>query len=225
MIVEQSQRLLEQIRVASDHDYAQRQLDEVKKTRMALQALENQLTDLERRYWALSPRLNEVERTDIQQRIAQIRSALASQNEALVKDRRTAIRAMNSAEQQLSERVKWVIALWPPKAQDAYLPYKTLFTILSKFNDLAPALVPMHEGIDELERRARRFPESADDVEDFFQRVQDLETILNNVEGLNEDIRSFLVIAMSGRATFAHLTDDILAWCRHHADQFIVSLK
>lgn len=225
MIVEQSQQLLEQIKMASDHDYAQRQVDEVKKTRTALQALENQLTDFERRYWALSPRLNEVERTDIQQRIAQIRSALASQNEALVKDRRAAIRAMNSAEQQLSQRAKRLNEIWSPMAQNAYLPYQTLFAILSKFNDLEPTLAPIREGLVELERRARRFPESADDVEDFFQRVQQMETILNNVEGLNEDIRSFLIRATLGTATLAHLTDDALAWCRQHADQFIVSLK
>jgi cell fate (sporulation/competence/biofilm development) regulator YlbF (YheA/YmcA/DUF963 family) len=225
MIVEQSQRLLEQIRVASDHEYAQRQVDELKKTRTALQTLENQLADFERRYRALSPYLNEVEQTEMQQRIAQIKSALASQSEALVKDRRAAILAMGRAEQQLNERAKWLIEIWSPMAQDAYLPYRTLFTILSKFNDLMPTLAPMREGLVELERRASRFPESADDVEDFFRRVQQMETILNNIEGLNEEIRSFLVLATSGAATLAHLTDDALAWCRQHADQFIILLK
>jgi cell fate (sporulation/competence/biofilm development) regulator YlbF (YheA/YmcA/DUF963 family) len=225
MIVEQSQRLLEQIRVASDHEYAQRQVDELKRTRTSLQALENQLADFERRYRALSPYLNEVEQTEMQQRIAQIKSALASQSEALVKDRRAAILAMGRAEQQLNERAKWLIEIWSPMAQDAYLPYRTLFTILSKFNDLMPTLAPMREGLVELERRASRFPESADDVEDFFRRVQQMETILNNIEGLNEDIRSFLVLATSGAATLAHLTDDALAWCRQHADQFIILLK
>lgn len=225
MIVEQSQRLLEQIRGASDHEYAQRQADEVKKTRAALQALEEQLTDFETHYWALNPYLAEVDQTDIRQRIVQIRGALASQSEALVKDRRTAIRAMNSAEQQISERDKGLIALWQPKAQELYLPFKTLFTILSKFADFVPTLVSMREGLDELERRARRFPESADDVEDFFRRVQDLETILNHIEGLNEEVRSFLILATSGRATLAHLTDDTLTWCRQHKDQFIILLK
>lgn len=225
MIVEQSQRLLEQIKVASDHEYAQRQVDEVKRTRTALQALENQLADFERRYRALSPYLNEVEQTEMQQRIAQIKSALEAQRDALIKDRRAAIRAMNAAEQQLSERVRWLVDLWSPMAQNAYLPYRTLFTILSKFHDLVPTLAPMREGLVELERRASRFPESANEVEDFFQRVQQMETILNNIEGLNEDIRSFLVLATSGTATLAHLTDDALAWCRQHADQFIVLLK
>ena len=225
MIVEQSQRLLEQIRVASDHEYAQRQVDELKRTRTALQSLENQLADFERRYRALSPYLNEVGQTEMQQRIVQIKSALASQSEALVKDRRAAILAMGRAEQQLNERVKWLIETWSPMAQDAYLPYRTLFTILSKFNDLTPTLAPMREGLVELERRASRFPESADDVEDFFRRVQQMETILNNIEGLDEDIRSFLVLATSGAATLAHLTDDALAWCRQHADQFIILLK
>jgi len=225
MIVEQSQRLLEQIRVASDHEYAQRQVDELKRTRTALQALENQLADFERRYRALSPYLNEVEQTEMQQRIAQIKSALASQSEALVKDRRAAVLAMGRAEQQLNERAKSLIEIWSPMAQDAYLPYRTLFTILSKFNDLMPTLAPMREGLVELEPRASRFPESADDVEDFFRRVQQMETILNNIEGLNEDIRLFLVLATSGAATLAHLTDDALAWCRQHADQFIIILK
>jgi len=225
MIVEQSQRLLEQIRVASDHDYAQRQVDEVKRTRAALQALENQLADFERRYWAISPYLNEVKQTEMQQRIAQVKSALESQRDALIKDRRAAIRAMNSAEQQLNERAKWLIEIWSPMAQDAYLPYRTLLTILSKFNDLMPILMPMREGLVELERRANRFPESVDEVTDFLQRVQQMETILNNIEGLNEDIRSFLVLATSGTATLANVTDDVLAWCRQHANQFIVLLK
>lgn len=225
MIVEQSQRLLEQIKVANDHEYAQRQVDELKRTRAALQSLENQLADFERRYWALSPYLDEVEQTDIRQRVAQIRSALTSQSEALIKDRRASILAMGRAEQQLNEQAKRLIEIWLPMAQDAYLPYRTLFTILSKFNDLMPTLAPMREGLDELERRANRFPSSVDEVTDFLQRVQQMETILNNIEGLNEDIRSFLVLATSGTATLANVTDEVLAWCRQHATQFIVLLK
>ena len=195
MIVEQSQRLLEQIRVASDHEYAQQQSDQIKKTRIALQALENQLAEFERHYGALSPYLDEAEQSEMWQRIAQIKGALEAQRDALIKDRRAAIRAMNAAEQQLSERVRWLVELWSPMAQNAYLPYRTLFTILSKFHDLVPTLAPMREGLVELERRASRFPESANEVEDFFQRVQQMETILNNIEGLNEEIRSFLVLS------------------------------
>jgi hypothetical protein len=69
-----------------------------------------------------------------------------------------------------------------------------------------------------IQERLRRFinevPVHPEQLVTFEQNVQGLTQLLNSIEGLSPDVKTFLQKIMNGQATIVDLTDEVLAWCR-----------
>jgi DNA repair ATPase RecN len=59
-----------------------------------------------------------------------------------------------------------------------------------------------------------RVPTTPANLTEFDQSLQALKHHLSNVSGLSESVRQFLQKTLSGQATLADMTDEVLDWCR-----------
>ena len=75
-----------------------------------------------------------------------------------------------------------------------------------------------------LEDYKEKAPVSARQLQEFDQCLEQFTSLLGGIEGLSEAVKTFLLRTVSGKATLADVTDEVLQWCRlgDHAQAFSI---
>jgi hypothetical protein len=123
-------------------------------------------------------------------------------------------KALSAVKKQFQDIIKEIKLGWQQYVNDQIQePFELLDLVWS-----LPEVVTLADLYTSIQERLRRsvneVPMHPEQLKTFEQNVHNLIQLLNSIEGLSPDVKTFLRKIMSGQATLVDLTDEVLAWCR-----------
>jgi|SRR5579859_584179 len=123
-------------------------------------------------------------------------------------------KALAAVKKLLQDTIKELKKEWQYYVNEQTQELFDLYSLVKHLPEVQ-AIADLYTSIQE---RLRRFknevPMHPEQLVTFEQNVQGFTQLLNSIEGLNPEVKTFLQKIMSGQATLVDLTDEVLAWCR-----------
>ncbi|NTV64832.1 MAG: hypothetical protein HGA65_15075 [Oscillochloris sp.] len=113
---------------------------------------------------------------------------------------------------------------WQPYAQAQLAPYEELRRLVTYLPEVAASEHEIQQLVAQIRAQVSRPPQSAAQLEQFDGRLADLGRRLERVARLPDEVRSFLMKVVEGRATLADLTPPVRSWVEQggRADSFSI---
>lgn len=123
-------------------------------------------------------------------------------------------KALSAVKKQVQDAIKKLKLQWQSYVNEQIQEPFELLNLVRHLPEVA-AIADLYTSIQErLQRFLNEVPMHPEQLMTFEQNVQGLTHLLNSIEGLNPDVKTFLQKIMSDQATLVDLTDEVLAWCR-----------
>lgn len=106
---------------------------------------------------------------------------------------------------------------WRSYASAKVRPQTDLLRLVQQLPEMRAQAAKVSRLIERLRRFVDGSPTNTSDLEQFDSALSELTAASSELQGLAPDVRSFLDLVLTGRATVADLTDEVLAWCRQGA--------
>ncbi len=123
-------------------------------------------------------------------------------------------KALSAIKKLFQDVIKAIKTQWQHYVEEQIREPFELLDLVKNLPEVA-TLADLYASIQE---RLRRFinevPMHPEQLATFEQNVQRLTQLLNSIEGLSPDVKTFLQKIMDGQANIVDLTDEVLAWCR-----------
>lgn len=102
---------------------------------------------------------------------------------------------------------------WTDYAYQQVEPLTELVQIAERLPKMAPYTNSIHNELAILRKYADQMPAKPETVEQFHAHLNQLKALVNDLDGLPGDVRTFVEKLMKGEATFADVTSDVFDWC------------
>lgn len=219
-LVQETRQLIQEIDV---RESAKSMAESVQETLAALAVLKEKMTQLTTQLQLLRTRLPIIEvqtalgyckygSTQMQRSAEQFRIQPRQKNElqAVQKQIEKALDSLQKAWQNyVSERTRepfelYMLVCYLPEVTARQTAYDELKSKLALAKDTVPA--------------------SWQQLEVFDRTIEQFTQMLGEIQGLNEAVKRFLLKTLSGTASLADVTDEVLEWCRQgqHAQTFAI---
>ena len=123
-------------------------------------------------------------------------------------------KALSSVKKQVQDGMKKIKTQWQSYVNEQIQEPFELLKLVRYLPEVA-AIADLYKSIQErLQRFVNEVPMHPEQLATLEQNVQGLRQLLDSIEGLSPDVKTFLQKIMHGQATIVDLTDEVLAWCR-----------
>jgi DNA repair ATPase RecN len=220
MIVRLSQEVCQQLQTIDDIETLKNNEESIKATLKALTKVKESVATLVTLLTLLRERLPA---QDVYGLDYLVRELKASRERFDTEPRQT--KALSSILESIQKLVREVKSQWQTYAKErVHEPLELL-----KLVENLPEVKAQREAYDELKTRLGRYtrepPLTVDQLTDFDRSISILVQSLNNIDGLNSEVKIFLQKTLNGEATLADLTDEVLQWCRQRGHARIFAVK
>jgi hypothetical protein len=131
---------------------------------------------------------------------------------------------LNEAGRKAQAALKDLGDRWQLYAQGQLAPYLELLRLVTYLPEVAASEHEIQQLVAQIRAQVARPPQSAAQLEQFDGRLADLGRRLESVARLPDEVRSFLMKVVEGRATLADLTPLVRSWVEEggRADSFSI---
>lgn len=119
---------------------------------------------------------------------------------------------LNEAGRKVQAAIKDLGDRWQLYAQGQLAPYLELLSLVTYLPEVAASEHEVQQLVAQIRGQVSRPPQSAAQLDQFDERLADLGRRLDSVARLPDEVRSFLMKVVEGRATLADLTPPVRSW-------------
>lgn len=213
MIVALAESVCQQIREIDALQRFKLVAADIQNTREALQSLKEQVTRLRTLLQLIQTRLAESELRLIQTGLEDCSSRLL-RSAAQFEDQQRQSQELQSIQKRIEELYSILQQAWKRYARERVSKPIELHTLVYYLPEVVAQQDQYSTLRQKLEAYKEKAPTSARQLQEFDQSLEQFISLLNGIEGLSEAVKTFLLRTVSGTATLADVTDEVLEWCR-----------
>ena len=224
MIVALAERMQQQVVRLEQLEVAHTEAERINATNRALQQVTPKVAQVVSCLELVQARLATDDQQAIDAHLREISRRLSESRASFATLRQQTI-ALNKIEAAIDAELSTILAAWTRASERTAGPLVEVLAPLEHLPELQAKKVELQQLKHALRDRTSRLPANQADLDQFDTDVQHLRDSLTSVEGLSEEVVSFLRKVIAGTATLADLTDLVISWCRRgeHARVFKVS--
>lgn len=196
---------------------------DIHNTREALQSLKEQVLRLRTLLGLIQRRLIESELRIIQMGLEDCSSRLL-RSATQFEDQQRQGQELQSIQRWIEEQYSILQQAWKRYARERVSKPIELHTLVYYLPEVVAQQDRYSTLRQKLEDYKEKAPTSARQLQEFDQSLEQFTSLLSGIEGLSEAVKTFLLRTVSGTATLADVTDEVLQWCRQgkHAQAFSI---
>lgn len=196
---------------------------DIQKTREALESLKEQMIRLRTLLQLIQTRLIESELRLIQTGLEDCSSRLLRSAEQFENQQRQG-QELQSIQKRIEEQYSILQQAWKRYARERVSKPIELHTLVYYLPEVVAQQARYSALRQKLEDYKEKAPVSAKQLQEFDQSLEQFTSLLGSIEGLSEAVKTFLLKTLSGTATLADVTNEVLQWCRlgEHARAFSI---
>ncbi|MEO9028099.1 MAG: hypothetical protein ABI413_04715 [Ktedonobacteraceae bacterium] len=131
---------------------------------------------------------------------------------------------LQAVQKQIEKALSGLQKAWQSYASERTREPFELYILVGYLPEVAARQVVYDELKRKLTTASETVPSSWQQLQTFDQTIEQFTQMLGEIEGLNEAVKGFLLKTLSGTASLADVTDEVLQWCRQgqHARTFSI---
>lgn len=190
----------------------QNQIQHIQDTLSELIAIQKQCSRVIVAYDLLKPHLGSVEQEAIFNSIEGIHSRLNNSRTDFIDGTYRQAQMLGNIKHLVNSLHSNMEKLWMLYVQDKIRPFDELTRIAKTLPQMRQYTSQLDTLITELNITAKSLP-NVRIWGDFHAKLNQVASLLKDIEGLSREKRDFLNIVLSGQASLHHITPEILEWC------------